>query len=116
MYTLKQWKKKTYYNPQALQSNSSLADLLQSGVDAVPQLLQIGAFPSDGEVLIGPIALFCVVVVVAEGEAELDFAFFAGAADVEEEGEGCGGGEAAREGGNDLECCCWWLWLWWEKV
>lgn len=76
----------TYYNPQALHNNSSSTDLLHKGVVVVLQLLQIGAFPSAGEPLIGPLLI--------------KQSFFAGRG-----GEGGrNSGEETREGGRDCDC------------
>lgn len=89
---------KTYYNPHALQSNSSFADLLQSGVDVVLQLLQTGAFPSEGELLIATDLL------LGDEDGEMTDV---GEEDADEEDapkSHGGGGEGAREGGNDLDC------------
>lgn len=88
----------TYYNPQALQSNSSFADLLQRGVEVVLQLLQTGALPSEGELLIAIVARFLGDdegdnTEVGEEEAEED-----------DPPVSQGGGEVALEGGSDLDC------------
>lgn len=73
-----------------MQSSSSFADLLHNGVEAVLQLLQMGAFPSEGELLIGAVARRCGI----EGEIGEELVVVSHG----------GGGETALEGGNDLEC------------